>query len=103
MDNILADFYLDKSGRFLVRHHYSEATFFSEEHTEQMRTNGTEPIVTPPNSRFVLWCPFCDEWQVKDSMIARKRLGLHLSDKHPDEVRFRKGVEPPPVEEWQKA
>ena len=54
---------------------------------------------TPPRNGLVLWCPFCDEWTSKDSMINRKRLGLHISGEHPEEVRFKKGEQPPELTE----
>ena len=48
-----------------------------------------------PSNQYNLWCPFCDEWKYKDSMIARKRLGLHLVNEHSAEVRFGKNDIPP--------
>jgi len=60
-------------------------------------TNYKESTEIPPNSKYVLWCPFCDEWSCRDSMIARKRLGMHVSNKHPEEVRFQKDTQPPEI------
>lgn len=54
-----------------------------------------ELCVVTPNSGFNLWCPFCDDWQLTDSMVARKKLGQHITSYHPEEVRFRRGEKPP--------
>ena len=48
-----------------------------------------------PDNGFVLWCPFCDTWRLQDSMVARKKLGLHITNSHTDEVRFARGTTPP--------
>lgn len=56
-----------------------------------------EKTTVPPNSDYTLYCPFCDGWACKDSMIGRKRLGLHVANSHDTEVRFPKDVSPPPL------
>lgn len=58
-----------------------------------------EVTEVPPNSKYKLWCPFCDDWSCRDSMIARKRLGMHVSNKHPEEVRFPQKTIPPKLME----
>ena len=40
-----------------------------------------------------LWCPFCD-WHVSDSMASRRRLGVHLSNYHYEDVAYLVGTEP---------
>ena len=57
-----------------------------------------EKTVVPPDNKFVIWCPFCDSWRLQDSMVARKKLGLHITNSHQEEVRFAKGVKPPELE-----
>lgn len=54
-----------------------------------------ETTIVKPDSGYTLWCPFCDDWRLTDSMVARKKLGLHVSSYHPDEVRFERGMTPP--------
>lgn len=58
-----------------------------------------EPTLIKPDNCYTLWCPFCDEWRLTDSMVARKKLGLHICSYHQEEVRFEKGVKPPALEE----
>lgn len=60
-----------------------------------MTENWKEVTEVPPSSKYTLWCPFCDDWSCRDSMIARKRLGMHVSNKHPEEVRYPKKYAPP--------
>jgi hypothetical protein len=61
-----------------------------------------EVTEVPPNSKYKLWCPFCDDWSCRDSMIARKRLGMHVSNKHPEEVRFPQKITPPKLMEIER-
>lgn len=58
-----------------------------------------KPYITknPPDGRYNVWCPFCD-WHMADSMVARKRMGQHIIDNHPEEVWFKKGTEPKDLE-----
>lgn len=65
-----------------------------------MTKDGKETTKVPPNSKYILWCPFCNEWSCKDSMIARKRLGMHVSNTHPEEVRFGKNIDPPILKDF---
>lgn len=58
-----------------------------------------ETTMVKPDSGFTLWCPFCDDWRLTDSMVARKKLGLHVCSYHSEEVRFKRGVKPPSLEE----
>lgn len=53
------------------------------------------PYVTkiPPDGHYNVWCPYCD-WRLPDSMVARKRMGQHIADNHPEDVRFPLGKEP---------
>ena len=52
---------------------------------------------TPVSPGYLVWCPFCDEWTLTDSIVARKKLGMHIGSKHPEEVRFKRGVQPPKI------
>jgi len=52
-----------------------------------------------PDNCYTLWCPFCDEWRLTDSMVARKKLGLHISSYHQEEVRYKRGESPPALED----
>jgi hypothetical protein len=54
-----------------------------------------QPCLVKPDNNFTLWCPFCDNWRLSDSMVARKKLGLHISSYHPEETRFERGKPPP--------
>ncbi|AEL97992.1 hypothetical protein CL65_gp084 [Mycobacterium phage Patience] len=65
-----------------------------------LTTNGKDPkTVVRPSSDYNLFCPFCDDWSTRDSMIGRKRLGQHIVNQHDDEVRWRVGETPPPLED----
>lgn len=48
---------------------------------------------TPVDTFYNLWCPICD-WHVSDSMASRRRLGVHLSNYHYDEIAYAVGTEP---------
>ena len=61
-----------------------------------------EKCVVKPDNAFNLWCPFCDDWKLTDSMVARKKLGLHVSSYHPNEVRFKRGKKPPELEDIER-
>jgi len=40
-----------------------------------------------------IWCPIC-YWHASDSMASRRRLGVHLSNYHYDEIAYPVGEEP---------
>lgn len=61
--------------------------------------NAHEITKVVPSRNYMLHCPFCDKWKLIDSMVARKKLGLHLVNEHDEEVRFKEGIEPPALEE----
>jgi hypothetical protein len=58
-----------------------------------------QPCLVKPDNNFTLWCPFCDDWRLSDSMVARKKLGLHISSYHPEETRFERGKPPPTLQD----
>lgn len=63
-----------------------------------------EKMFTKCDNGFYLWCPFCDLdddecWRLTDSIVSRKKLGMHIVNKHPNEVRFAQGTKPPEYEE----
>jgi hypothetical protein len=58
-----------------------------------------EKTLVKPDNKFTLWCPFCDKWRLTDSMVARKKLGLHITSHHPEEIRFKRGERPPEIVE----
>ena len=53
---------------------------------------------TKPDNDYDLFCPFCDNWKLTDSIVARKKMGMHIANHHHDEVRFERGATPPPLE-----
>lgn len=57
-----------------------------------------EKLRTAVNKENFVWCPFCDDWALTDSIVARKRLGLHIANYHADEVLFHKEERPPKLE-----
>lgn len=57
-------------------------------------------MVVEPSIDYILWCPFCDSWHQRDAFVARKRLGQHIVNEHPEEVRFKKGIKPPEIQEY---
>jgi hypothetical protein len=52
----------------------------------------------PANLNNVLWCPFCT-WHMPDNYTNRRRYGLHIVNKHYEDVAYPIGTEPPPIEE----
>lgn len=52
-----------------------------------------------PDRKKMIYCPFCDTWSRQDSMVARKRLGIHITEKHSEEVLFHKDETPPELED----
>ena len=94
MDNLLANFHFDCVVEYLDCNCFR----ICEEMIVTTNAKETKTIVKP-SSNFFLWCPFCDDCATVDSMIARKRLGIHIVNKHPEEVRFKKGVTPPALED----
>lgn len=54
---------------------------------------------TPVTADHTLHCPFCDDWKLGDSMVARKRLGVHIASYHNFEVSFHRGEQPPSLVE----
>jgi hypothetical protein len=51
------------------------------------------PTKNPPKEHYNVWCPLCG-WHLGDSIVARKRMGEHIADKHPEDVLFKIGTEP---------
>jgi len=62
------------------------------------REHSEEKIRHPVKNDYTLWCPFCDRWALADSIVARKKMGLHIANHHHEEVLFSRTEKPPELE-----
>lgn len=51
----------------------------------------------PADINNLLWCPFCP-WNKPDNYSNRRRFGLHIVNKHYEDVAYPRGVEPEPFD-----